>query len=457
MTRDLHGYATDIPYLRDFKPQLAPAWLDHVALVAGVEPPARKAGFAWCDLGCGQGVTANILAATHPGGTFHAIDAMPVHIDHARRLAGEAGISNVGFHCVDFAAAVDLDLPLFDYIVTHGVYSWVDAANQRALRRFFDRRLKPGGLVYVSYNAMPGWVRDLPFQRLVRELSRGSSGDSAAGADTALEIIRALAAAEVPALTPSFIVGELQQRPQDYTPAYLVHEFMPGAWQPLYVTEVRTAFKTIGLVPVGSATLIENLDSLVLSESARQMLGAISDTNLRELVRDFYLDQRFRCDVFARSNRRLGGEQRRDALLASTFALARPAAAIRYSATTPAGFHPYNNPTARAIVGALADGPRALAEVAPVLTLPQDLATNLLLLCAVGDAVPVEPGHAPVKTLNRAIFHRLDGPEEIHWLTLPCGTALDVDLGLMRRLRDSEKIDEDRFPGWRGFLASHGL
>ena len=187
------------------------------------------------------------------------------------------------------------------------------------------------------------------------------------------------------------------------------------------------------------------------------MIGAIADDDLRELVRDFYLDQRFRCDLFARGNRRLGGEQRCDRLLASTFALARPAAAIRYSATTPAGFHPYNDPTARAVVGALADGPRSLAEVAPVLAPPHDLPTNLVLLCAIGDVMPVEPGHARVETLNRAIFRRLDGPEEIHWLTLPCGTALDVDLGLMRRLRDGEKIDEDRFPGWRGFLHSHGL
>src|SRR5271167_3276559 len=457
MPRDLHGYATDIPYLRDFKPQLAPAWLDHVALVAGVEPPARKVGFAWCDLGCGQGVTANSLAATHPRGTFHAIDAMPAHIDHARRLAGEAGIPNVGFHCVDFAAAVDLNLPLFDYIVAHGVYSWVDIANQRALRRFFDRRLKPGGLVYVSYNAMPGWARDLPFQRLARELARGSSGDSAARLAAALGIIRTLAAAEVPALAPSFIVGELERRPEDYTPAYLVHEFMPGAWQPLYVTEVRAAMKTIGLAPVGSATLIENLDPLVLSGSAREMLGAIADDDLRELVRDFYLDQRFRCDVFARDKRVLGGEQRCEALLASTFALARPATAIRYSAATPTGFHPYNNPTARAIVGALADGPRSLAEISSIPAPAQNLATNILLLCAVGDTMPVEPGHAPVDPLDRAVFRRLEGPEEIRWLTLPSGTALKVDVSLMRRLRDGEKIDEDEFPGWRGFLASHGL
>jgi SAM-dependent methyltransferase len=455
MTRDLQGYATDIPYLRDFKPMLAPAWLDHVALVAGIEPPARDAGFAWCDLGCGQGVTANILAATHSRGTFHAIDGMPSHIEHARGLAAEAAIANVHYHCVDFAAAADLDLPLFDYIVAHGVYSWIDAVNQNALRRFFDRRLKPGGLVYVSYNAMPGWARDLPFQRLTRELASGFSGDSAARFAAALGIIRTLAAAEVPALTPSFIVGELEQRPEDYAPAYLVHEFLPGGWQPLYVTEMRAAMRPIGLMPAGSATLIENLDPLALNAAARQVLADIAADDLRELVRDFYLDQRFRRDVFVRGNRRLAGRQRCEALLARTFTLARPASAIRYSAATPTGFHPYNDPAARAIVAALANGPLTLAEVAAASA--EDLATNVLVLCAVGDVIPVEPGRAPVDTLNRAVFRRLDGPEDIRWLTLPCGTALNVDPGLMRTLRDCEEIDEDKFPGWRTFLAAHGL
>src|ERR1700757_808153 len=141
MTPNVNGYATDIPYLRDFKPMLAPAWLDFVALVAGVEPPARRDGLAWCDLGCGQGVTAAILAATHPTGVFHGIDAMPLHVDHARRLAAEAAIPNVCFHTADFAAAIDLELPQFDYIVAHGVYTWIDQDSQHALRRFIDRRL----------------------------------------------------------------------------------------------------------------------------------------------------------------------------------------------------------------------------------------------------------------------------------------------------------------------------
>ena len=450
MPRDLHGYATDIPYLRDFKPMLAPAWLDHVALVGGIEPPDRSSGFTWCDLGCGQGVTAAILAATHPNGEFFGVDAMPAHTDHGGRLASAAAIANVRFHAADFAAAIELELPQFDYIVAHGVYSWVDRASQGALLRFVDRRLKPDGLVYLSYNALPGWVRDLPFQRLVQELNRIFPGDSAARFAAAAKIARALADAGVPALADSFIVKELKERPEDYAPAYLVHEFMPPAWRPLWVTEVRTALAPIGLEPVGSATLSENLDWMVLDEPAREILAMIADPGAAELVRDFYIDQRLRCDVFARGNRQVGPSERAERLLASTFALARPLCEVRYRTLTPAGPLSYDSRAARAIIAAVAATPCSLTAGT------QDMKA-LLTLCAAGDIMPVGPGTVPVHALNRTLCARADGPEEIGWLALPCGTAVAVDRGLLRLLRDGKEIDEVRFPGWAGFLASHGL
>ena len=450
MTQNDRGYATDIPYLRDFKPMLAPAWLDHVALVGGIEPPDRRNGFIWCDLGCGQGVTAAILAATHPSGNFHGIDAMAAHVDHGARLAAAASIPNVFFHNADFAAAVELELPQFDYIVAHGVYSWIDEASQAALRRFIDQHLKPGGLVYLSYNALPGWARDLAFQRLVHEVGRAFRGDSATRFAAAADIARTLADAGVPALAESFILKELKERPEDYSPAYLVHEFMPTAWQPLWVTEVRAAMAAIGLEPVGSATLSENLDWMVLDEPARHTVAAISDADARELIRDYYLDQRLRCDVFARGNRRLDRAGRAERLLESTFALARPLGEIRYRTATPAGPLTYDSPAARATIATVAAGPRSLVAG------QQDLRA-LLTLCAGGDLMPVEPGYASVRDVNRTLCARVDGPEEIRWLALPCGTAVAVASGLLRSLRDRAEIDDVCFPGWAGFLTSHGL
>ena len=457
MTSNTSDYVTDIPYLRDFKPILAPAWLDHVALVAGVEPPARPDNFTWCDLGCGQGVTAAILAATHPTGEFHGIDAMAVHIDHACRLAREAAIHNIYFHTTEFAEALDLELPEFDYIVAHGVYTWIDGKGQDALRRFIDQRLKPGGLAYLGYNAMPGWTRDLPFQRLLRELALGFSGDNASRVAAAARVVRSLAKTGAPALAASFIQRELEQRPEDYSPAYLVHEFMPTAWQPLYVTEVRGAMARIGLTPVGSATLSENFDCMVLSPEACSALAAIKEPDTRELIRDFFLDQRFRCDVFARSNRLLEASERVGRLLSTTFGLARSTPIINHTTKTPASAVSHDNSAAQAIVGALAGSTRSLYGDRMLNCTPARALNAVLTLCAAGDVMPVEPGYAKVDKLNRILCSRIGGPEEIRWLALPSGTAVEVDRSLMCLLRDTGEIDDVRFPGWRRLLGSHGL
>src|SRR5450755_999854 len=169
-SRAASRYVDDVAYVRGFIPELSPAWLDFTGLLWGFEPVDRTGGFAWCDLGCGQGVNAAVFAATHPSGQFHGIDFLAEHIDHARGLAKAAGAGNAVFHAADFGAAVDLDLPPLDYITAHGVYSWVDDRARRDLRRFVDRHLKPGGRVYVSYNALPGRAPDAPFQRLMLEL-----------------------------------------------------------------------------------------------------------------------------------------------------------------------------------------------------------------------------------------------------------------------------------------------
>src|SRR5437764_10467740 len=367
---ELAGYVTDVPYVYGFKPMLAPAWLDLVAVLGGVAPPARDRGFAWCDLGCGQGVTAAILAATHPTGTFHGIDAMPAHIEHAVRLAGEADAPNAHFHATDFAAARLLPLPRFDYIVAHGVYSWVDRPVRAALRRVIDGHLKSGGLVYVSYNALPGWTGDLPFQHLVRELVADLPGNSAARFAAAAALVGRLAEAVAPSLAASFVANELRRRSGDYRPGYLVHEFMHAGWQPLYVTELRRDLKEIGLVPVGLAPLVENFGGRVLGRRARGLVAGIADPDRREMVRDFCMHQRFRCDVFARDAAPLAPAEQRQRLLTADLALARPPAAITYEMPSPAGKVQYENPAARAIIASLMSGIRRLADTPTAFAAP---------------------------------------------------------------------------------------
>src|SRR5205085_10211772 len=167
-----------------------------------------------------------------------------------------------------------------------------------------------------------------------------------------------LAEAGAPSLASSYLIDELRERPADYRPGYLVHEFMHAGWQPLYVAELRRDLKEIGLVPVGSALLAENFDGWVLGRRVRKLVAGIADPDRRELVRDFCMHQRFRCDVFARDAAPLASAEQRQRLLSAGVALARPPAAITYEMPTPAGRVNYDNAAARAVIASLMSGIR---------------------------------------------------------------------------------------------------
>ena len=452
------GYVNDVPYVRTFTRELAPAWLDHVAMVSGFAPPSRAGGFAWCDLGCGQGLTATILAATHLGGRFCGIDFMAAHVENARRFAAECAVKNVEFHNADFSAAVEANFEAFDYIVSHGVYSWIDEESQTALLRFVDRHLKPGGLVYISYYAMQGRAADLPFQRLVHALGLTLSGDSAERCAAAIETVNKLTELKAPALVGSPMAVTLREHPADFQLAYLSHELMSANWEPLCVTDFRAAMRSIGLVPVGSATLIENYDLFVLGQAARRILAAIADLDARELARDFLIDQFFRRDVFVRRGRVLDENDRHSQLLNSSFALVHPVNAIEYTMKTPAGRLRYDNAVAHAIVAAFAAGPCPLVDISTELSLAsKDVLANALILSAAGPLRPVEGSRIATGNLNDAIYRRLGGPEEIRFLALPCGTALPIDDVLLRLIKERKTIKEDDDRGWENILAAHGV
>lgn len=455
------GYVTDIPYTRGFYRELAPAWLDFAASISGIAPPSHGGDFAWCELGCGQGATTALLAASHPHGRFVGIDLMPEHIANARRLAEDAGIANVTFHAADFAEPPP-DLPHFDYIVAHGVYSWVAPAMQQALLRFIDRRLKPGGLVYLGYNAMPGWAMTVPFQHLLLALGRDAPGDSTMRFSAALATVREIAEAGAHSLGGAALVPRLDTLVTDHPLPYLAHEYMTEHWRPLFVTELRAALATIGLSPAGSAVLADNFDAYVLRRAERELLDGIDggggDDDRRELVRDFLRNTRFRRDVFSRDGAPLGNDGRRARLLDATrYALAQPAESVGYSHNTGAGTLSFDNPTAHAIVDALVAGPATGSVLADAVGVsPQDAVANLMALCG-GNAVrPVSCVDAPVAmvtALNKAILRRIDG-DAITYLALACGTAVRVAPTNLRALRDGN--GDETMRALRDYLQVHG-
>eukprot|EP01035_Chromulina_nebulosa_P055017 gene55017-75385_t len=151
------GYISDIEYLPGFYAEQAPAHLNAVCLLKAIEPPMEPDGvFAYCELGCGVGETALAIAAANVDCTVWGFDLNPAHIARGRQLAAAGGVENIRLEEASFEQLAEGEvkgLPLFDYITMHGVWSWVSEANRAHIVRFIDRHLKPGGLVYVTYNA----------------------------------------------------------------------------------------------------------------------------------------------------------------------------------------------------------------------------------------------------------------------------------------------------------------
>jgi len=452
-------YVTDVPYIAGFTAELAPEWLDLTATICGFAPPRRDPkkpeGFAWCELGCGPGIAPIVFAATHPEGVFHGIDAMPEHIARGRAIAERAGLKNLTFHALDFAAARDLDLPKFDYIVAHGVYAWIDDVATASLRRFIERHLKPGGLVYVSYNAMPGWASDGPFQHLIYRLAAGGSGDSIARFAGAADIAEALRKAGAGALVASASAVSMAEDRTKRPEAYFAHEYLAPAWRPRYVDEVRREMADIGLAPVGSATLRDNFDNFVLRAAAREALATIADPDQRELARDYFMFQRFRRDIYGREVRQIDDEARRERLFDSTFALLRPASLFEYKMTTEAGELSFDNPVARKLVATLAEGPRRLRECLEPGADAQDLLANALTLCCAHFVRPVASEPVSVDRVNAALMDQLDAKTETTFRVLPRGPALRFDGQILVALRDGQPLPDSVAP-WVEFLRRHG-
>src|SRR5262245_1992764 len=446
------GYVDDVPYTFHFARELAPAWLDFVVTLCGFEAPSRAAAFTWCELGCGQGLTAAIFAGTHPTGEFHGIDAFEPHIERARRLCESADVHNLTLQATDFASACERALPKFDYIVAHGVYTWIDAQGRNDMRRFIDRHLKPGGVVFVSYNAMPGWANDGPFQFLVREVAGTIFGSSTEQFIAAVKQVDAITAAGAPALASSYMAtGGLEKLRQDLPNNYFAHEFLPSAWQPLYVTQVRADMARVGLVPAGSATVRENFDSFVLTAGAREALGDIVDADVRELARDFFLDQRFRRDVFVRAARRISDEERDDRFMESVFDLQHPIGLVEYSMKTHAGTFDFDNPIARGVVNALRTGPKRLADMPSDAASGVDPLSSVLALCAANQIRPVEATMADVAKLNQALLEHTGGTESLRFVALPSGTGVAVSPTLAAEPREGEVVSTERLR-WGEFV-----
>ncbi|HVZ00064.1 MAG TPA: methyltransferase regulatory domain-containing protein [Dongiaceae bacterium] len=398
------GYVTDVSYTNSYFRELSPVWLNHVAAMQGARPRPLAEGFTHIDLGCGLGQTSIVLAGCFPQGRFYGVDFNPAHIDTAQHAAAQIGLGNVTFIERAFEELLDADLPQFDFITLHGIWSWIGESTRQAVARFIYARLKPGGIVYNSYNCLPGWAGDAPIRRLLLELGALHQGDSAARAEKAAKDALELANLKQgyfraqPAAVEQ--IAKLPKRQSNY----LAHEYLNAAWTTFYSVDVADEMAAAKLTYLGSATLMDNFLELLLADPAGQHVRKQPTERLRQLAQDFLTGQRFRRDVFVRGHPRLPrGETARN-LRDRCFALPGSVDDFTEKAKVPRGEITFDAKAMEIIRAAVAQGSVSLAEMvdaAPKGKGPVDIERTLLMLTAVGRLVPTAAPFKPPRTAQQ--------------------------------------------------------
>jgi SAM-dependent methyltransferase len=324
-----HGYVSDVSYDYSFFPELSPTSIVFNLLDGRCFPPTLEK-FNYCELGCGQGFTTNILAATHPQGEFWGMDFNPTHAAEAQRLADAAQLTNIRFSDQSFEEFIAADTPQFDFITLHGVYSWIDEDNRSHIVNLLRQKLKVGGAVYISYNTLPGWSALMPLRELMVQYA-GRSGDSSLqkvekGMVFAkqLQDLQAAYFRENPTVKHDLAVM------QDDSRNYLAHEYFNQNWRPMYHSEVAQQLADAKLTFTVSADIDDQFYNFRLDEAQLKLLAGITDITLRETIRDFLFNSRFRRDLFVKGPVQLTALEQVELLRQVRFALIIDPAEMEY-------------------------------------------------------------------------------------------------------------------------------
>ncbi|WP_114971921.1 class I SAM-dependent methyltransferase [Rhodoferax ferrireducens] len=357
------GYVADIGYTYGYYQELNPLRAKLAFLNAGLVPPENG---SHCELGYGQGMSANIHAAAS-GSAWHATDFNPAQAGFAQSLARASGASA---HLTDEAFAdfcTRADLPDFDSIGLHGIWSWISDENRAVIVDFIRRKLKVGGVLYISYNTQPGWAAMTPMRDLLTEHSEvmGVAGQGIVHRiDSAIEFADKLFATNPGYVKANPTVVERLKGINAHNRNYLAHEYFNRDWLPMPVSRMAQWLAPAKVGYACSAHYLDHIDVVNLTAEQQALLKEIPDAMFRQTVRDFIVNQQFRKDYWVKGGRKLNPLEQAEAFRAQKVILMQARADVSLKITGSIGEATMQEAVYNPILDALADQkPKTLSQL----------------------------------------------------------------------------------------------
>ncbi len=423
------GYVTDIGYTYGYYHELNPARLAFALNAAGFAAP--KVGTA-CELGFGQGLSLNLHAAASDV-SWYGTDFNPSQADFAASVAHAAG-DLPKLYADSFAEfAMRPDLPDFDFIGLHGIWSWIDDHNRSVIVDFLHRKLKVGGVLYISYNSQPAWAPMMPVRELM-SLHGAVMSAPGTGAitrvDAAMTFLDKLTQANPVYLQAYPGLAKRVEKLKDLNRSYIAHEYFNSNWYPMSFHSMSEWLSGAKLNFVGSAHLLDTVDVANLTAAQQELLTEIPDEAFRQTVRDFIVNQQFRRDYWIKGPRKLTKLEQGQALRKQRVVLSRPLGEIELKVKAGLGEVTLQEEVYQPVLEFLSDyQPKSLGQIESTLQprglkFPQILQAIIVLagqmhVCSVQEDAVISKVRGRAKALNLALSEKMQDAPEIGVLASP--------------------------------------
>jgi methyltransferase-like protein/trans-aconitate methyltransferase len=266
-------------------PQTHPNRLATVAFLRGVNP-APIDSCRVLELGCGVGSNLTSMAFHLPGSEFVGLDLARRPIATGQAFITELGLRNIALHALDVCEATAAQFGHFDFIIAHGLYSWVPSRVRERILEICREMLNPQGVAYVSYNAYPGnHLRDMVRgMMLFHTAAIEDPRDKVGQARGLLKFI-----AESTPKTDYYVAAIRAQfdRTVKYADEAFFHDDLSSVNQSFYFHEFNSDAERHGLQFVGEASS----NDLLPGKYTEQVMAKMRDLEAApEFVREQYKD-----------------------------------------------------------------------------------------------------------------------------------------------------------------------
>jgi len=429
MTDWTAGYVADIGYTFGYYTELNPQRVKLAFLNQGLVFP--EVGSA-CELGFGQGLSANIHAAasvTQWSGT----DFNPAQASFAQELTAAAGTTAKLYDQAFADFANRTDLPDFDYIGVHGIWSWISDANRAVMVDFIHRKLKVGGVLYISYNTQPGWASFAPMRHLMTQHADvlGTQGLGIVNRiDGAIDFAEKLLATNPAYARANPQVPDRLKKMKEHNRHYLAHEYFNRDWLPMHFATMAQWLEGAKLQYACSANYLDHIDTVNLTADQQALLKSIPDAMFQQTSRDFMVNQQFRKDYWVKGARKLTKLDQAEALRAQKLLLTTHRPDVSLKVNGALGEATMTESIYAPILDLLADHkPKTLGQIEQALkdkgiNFAQITEAAMLLtggghLALVQDDTVVTKAKKHTDRLNAVLCHKARSSNDIAYLASP--------------------------------------